>query len=145
VLNPLARIVDDINALRAAWNSVRGGWRAAWRDAMQLIAERRVVVETSAQLDAGAVVVLRTRIRLTADAETEVFRSWLEKSPASSIEELAKAHFVSVAAAVQGWSATLAMIRVGTMSITALGTFAAVVSMLGSVRQAGWIPTWKKH
>jgi hypothetical protein len=60
----LASLIADINALVAAWSSVRGGWQAAWRDAAQLLAHRRVLVDTLAQTSEGTQVVLRTRVRL---------------------------------------------------------------------------------
>ena len=44
----LAAIVSDVVALRTHWSGVRGGWRAARRDAEELVKYRRLLVDTSA-------------------------------------------------------------------------------------------------
>src|SRR5262245_37851686 len=102
----------DFNALLTAWNSA-GGWQAAWRDTVQLLAHRRVLVDTHAQTPDGSQVVLRTRVRLDGDVQTDVLRCWLVNTPRATIEVLAKAHFDSVADVTRGWSAAHAMMRRG--------------------------------
>jgi hypothetical protein len=62
----------DVAALRASWQTVRGGWAAAVDDARQLIVRRRVLVQTKA----GQQLVLCTRLRLIGDTQTDVSRAW---------------------------------------------------------------------
>jgi hypothetical protein len=130
--------IADFNALVAAWNSTRGGWRAAWQDSMQLLARRRVLVDTRADTPLGERIVLRTRVRLTGDTQTDVFRGWLEAAPAATVEAIASAHFRSVGDAARGWLAVRAMVRLGSQLIVAASATIALVTQLQALLAAGW-------
>src|SRR5271166_624913 len=93
-----ADIKTDIAALRASWGSVRGGWRASRQDAAQLLAHRRIMVDTLAMPPDGMHVVLRTRVRLSGDTETDILRGWLDATASEAVAALASAHFQAVAA-----------------------------------------------
>jgi hypothetical protein len=120
----------DIAALRAAWGSVHGGWSAAWRDAAELLAHRRVMVDTPAMTPDGMRVVLRTRLRLSGDTETDILRGWIEEATGETVESLAKTHFQAVAAAAGGWAAALGMVRLGTQFTVAAGSVTSAVAAI---------------
>ena len=107
----IAGIAADVAAVRANWSAVRGGWRAARRNARELIAHRRIRVDTSAMTRDGAQVVLRTRLRLIGDTQTDILRSWFETAPSREVQDAITAHFQSVAAAMNGWPVARAMER----------------------------------
>jgi hypothetical protein len=69
---------------------------------MQFIEHRRLQVDTEAQTSNGSCVVLRTRVRLTGDVQTDILRCWLDGTPRQSVEELANRHFRAVADATGG-------------------------------------------
>lgn len=117
-----AEITADVTALRASWGSVRGGWRAAREDAAQLIAHRRIMVDTQALLPDGMRVVLRTRVRLSGDTETDILRPWLNATTSDAVAALASTHFVAVGAATSGLAAAVAMERLTTRFMVAVGT-----------------------
>jgi hypothetical protein len=133
-----ASLIADISALAATWSSARGGWRAAWRDAAQFLAHRRLLVDTRAQTREGGQVVLRTRVRLNGDVQTDVLRCWLNDAPRQSIEELAKTHFQSIAVAARGWSTVLAGIRLGSLFTVAVGAIPGSASAIRLALQAEW-------
>jgi hypothetical protein len=117
----IASIAADVAAVRANWRSVRGRWCAARRNARELIAHRRIRVDTSAMTRDGAQVVLRTRLRLIGDTQTDILRSWFETAPAREIEDAIAAHFQSVAAAMNGWPVARAIERLLVRLIGMLG------------------------
>ena len=117
-----AEIKTDIAALRASWGSVRGGWRAARQDAAQLLAHRRIMVDTPALLPDGMHVVLRTRMRLSGDTETDILRGWLDATASDAVTALASAHFQAVAAATGGLAAAVGMERLVTRFMVVAGT-----------------------
>jgi hypothetical protein len=112
----------DIAALRASWGSVRGGWRAARQDAVQLLAHRRIMIDTQAILPDGMRVVLRTRLRLSGDTETDILRRWLDATASDTVATLASAHFQAVAAATGGLAASVGMERLATRFLIVAGT-----------------------
>jgi hypothetical protein len=126
----LASLIADLRILTSAWNSVRGGWRAAWRDAVELLERRRVLIDTQAETRDGTRVVLRTRVRLSGDVQTDIRRCWMANTPRPSVEELARKHFQSVSDATRGWPASLAMIRMGTRLIVGLGAIPGIASVI---------------
>ena len=134
----LASVQTDVSAVAAAWRSARGGWRAAWRDAAQLLSHRRVVIDTEAQTRDGLRVVLRTRVRLNGDVQTDILRSWLDGASPQFIDELIIGHFQSVASAVQGWSMVPAGIRLGSLGTVALGLIPGSANTIRLARQAEW-------
>jgi hypothetical protein len=112
-----ATIAGDVATLRASW----GGWRAAWQDARQLIRHRRVLVDTSVMTPAGAQVVLRTRLRLIGDTQTDILRGWLDAAASKDLDDTVRTHFETVAAAMHGWAAMRAMERVLILSAWCIG------------------------
>lgn len=141
----LAAIIADIRALRDSWSSVRGGWRAAWRDAAQLIAHRRVLVDTQALTPDGMKVVLRTRLRLSGDTQTDVLRVWFDRTAPELVEKKVQAHFQNVAAAMGGFAAAVGMERLISRFAILLGTVetiggaAATIRMLLEAEPALWL------
>lgn len=119
---------DDIAALWASWGSVRGGWRAARRDARELLAHRRLLIDTQAMTPQGMRVVLRTRLRLIGDTQTDILRGWLESSSPEAVRALAETHFQTVTAALGGWAAALGMERMLARLVGACGGIAAAAS-----------------
>jgi hypothetical protein len=111
MLGRFTALIDDIAALRANWRSVRGGWRAAWQDAHELVEHRRLLIDTHAMTTGGMQVVLRTRLRLVGDTQTDILRGWIAGSTPETVRALADAHFRSVAAASASWTALFAMQR----------------------------------
>jgi hypothetical protein len=126
----LAAGVADIKALRQSWGSVRGGWRAARRDAAELLAHRRILVDTQAMMPGGMRVVLRTRVRLNGDTETDILRGWLEAAAPTALEALANAHFCAVVAAIGGFASAVAMER---LVVRAVVLAASVVSAVAAI------------
>jgi hypothetical protein len=107
-VNPVA----DFAILRAHWSGARAGLLQAWRDAKELVTHRRLRVDTSAMTPDGMAVVLRTRLRLIGDTQTDVLRGWLTTASPQAIELTSAAHFQSVAAALRGWTAVRSIHRV---------------------------------
>jgi hypothetical protein len=126
----LAVILGEIAALRASWGSVRGGWAAARQDARELLTHRRVLVDTQAMAGGEMQVVLRTRIRLNGDTQTDVLRGWFAATPAEARDATVAAHFASVTAATGGWAAALGMERLGTRLTMAFGALVALGTVL---------------
>jgi hypothetical protein len=125
-----AASIADIAALRASWGSVRGGWRAARQDAAQLLAHRRILVDTQAMTPGGMRVVLRTRLRLSGDVETDILRAWLDATTPEVVGALSSEHFQAVAAAIGGWAAALGMQRLATRLTIAIGSVAGGAATL---------------
>ena len=126
----LAASIADIEALRASWGSVRGGWRAARQDTKELLAHRQLQVDTVAMTESGMTVVLRTRIRLNGDTETDILRRWLEAATPAAAKDAAEAHFRAVAAAADGWAAALGMGRIATRLVILLGSVASAAATI---------------
>src|SRR5262249_11838566 len=126
--------IADAKILLAAWRSAPGGWRRAWHDAAAILTRREVLVETKD----GPVVVLRTRLRLHGDVQTDVLRRWLDGTPRVAVEGLARRHFESVGDAMRGWPAVRAMVRLGTQLLVALGAVAGLGSAIQTWLQVGW-------
>ena len=116
-----ASVAADMAALGAAASSARGGFRAAWRDLMQLLEQRRVIIETTAPTPNGNPIVLRTQVRLNGDVQTDIVRDWLLGASTETTNKVVQAHFLSVNEAVNGWAAVGAGARLGSLLTTALG------------------------
>jgi hypothetical protein len=139
-----AESTADIAALRTTWGSVRGGWRAARQDAAQLLAHRRIMIDTQAALSDGMQVVLRTRLRLSGDTETDILRRWLDAATPDAVAKLACAHFKSVTAATGGLAAAVGMQRLLTRFMIVAGTAvgaATTIWTLLTTQPALLIPT----
>lgn len=134
----LASVKTDVSALAAAWRSARGGWRAAWRDAAQLLSHRRIVIDTEAQTRDGPRVVLRTRVRLSGDVQTDILRCWLYGAPRETVEPLITAHFQSVGDAAKGWSAVPAGVRAASLLGVAAGMIPASAFTIRLAFQGQW-------
>jgi len=126
----LAATRADIAAPQASWHSVRGGWRAARRDAAELIRHRRVLVDTQAMTPDGMRTVLRTRLRLIGDTETDILRAWLAVAPPGAVMAATEAHFASVAAAAGGWAAAIGMERLAVRFFVLAGTLGSAAGAL---------------
>jgi hypothetical protein len=126
--------IADVEILLAAWRSAPGGWRRAWRDAAAIVTRRQVLVETTD----GPAIVLRTRLRLDGDVQTEILRRWLEATPRDAVESLTRRHFQSVRDAMRGWPAVRAMVRLGTQLLVTLGAVAGLGSAIETWLQVGW-------
>ncbi len=144
----LASIIADIRALQASWSTVRGGWGAARSDARQLLAHRRIMVETDGVTGAGTQTVLRTRVRLSGDTQTEILRGWIISAPPDAVAATAGAHFESVAAAMGGFAAALGMERLAARLVMLAGTLASVMATVNRLwREAPglWLHTMAAH
>ena len=126
--------IADVEILLAAWRSAPGGWRRAWRDAAAILTRRQVLVETKD----GPTIVLRTRLLLHGDVQTDVLRRWLDGTPRDAVERLARRHFLSVSDAMRGWPAVRAMVRLGTQLLVTLGAVAGLGSAIETWLQVGW-------
>jgi hypothetical protein len=127
-----ASFIADLRTAISAWNSVRGGWAAAWRDTAEFARHHQIAIQTSI----GARVVLRTQIRLTGDVQTEIVLDWLNSGP--EFHKTADAHFRSVAAAIHGWSAVAALIRIASHVLVAAGSLIALLSAWRNLPALGW-------
>ena len=67
-------------------------------------------------------VVLRTRVRLSGDTETDILRAWLNATTSDAVAALASTHFLAVAAATSGLAAAVGMERLATRFMIAVGT-----------------------
>jgi hypothetical protein len=126
-----AATAADVKTLRESWGSVRGGWRGARRDGFELVGHRRIQVDTQAMMPEGMRVVLRTRVRLNGDTETDILRRWFDTVAPAALEASAAVHFRGVAAAVAGFAAATSLERL----IVRAGLFAgSVVSFVVALR-----------
>jgi len=126
----LSPTIADIQALRASWATVRGGWGAARSDARQLLAHRRIMVETAAATRDGTRTVLRTRIRLSGDTQTDILRDWFATASPDAVAATTQAHFQSLAAAMGGFAAALGMERLATRFTMLIGTLASAAATI---------------
>lgn len=133
-LRVLSQSVADFHALRDSWGSVRGGWRGAWRDAAQLLAHRRLLVQTTAETPTGTHIVLRTRLRLSGDTQTDILRGWLRVTSAEVVEHTAQTHFQSVAVAAGGWAAVMGLQRLLTRLTFLAGSLFSLFSAVSACR-----------
>lgn len=136
MIAPINTALTDIRALHASWQTVRGGWAAARSDARQLIYQRRIMIETAAMTAGTKQTVLRTRIRLIGDTQTDILRGWLAETRPAALEQATQAHFESVAAAMGGFAAALAMERLATRLVMLGGALAGVLATLRTMLTA---------
>ncbi len=132
----------DIRALRASWATARSGWAAARGDARQLLAHRRIMIATQATAGGVAQTVLRTRIRLIGDTQTDILRTWIMQTPPELVERTAAAHFQSVAVAMSGFGTALALQRVfNRLAVLAGGLIGAIPTLrtLLTADRAQWL------
>jgi hypothetical protein len=144
----LAPTIADIQALQASWATVRGGWGAARSDARQLLAHRRIMVETAAAMPDGNQTVLRTRIRLSGDTQTDILRAWIATAPPDAVAATTQAHFQSVAAAMGGFAAALGMERLATRFTMLAGTLASAAATINRLLRedpALWLQVLETH
>ena len=144
----LSQTIADLRALHDSWGSMRGGWRGARLDATQLLAHRRLLVDTTEMTQTGTQVVLRTHLHLSGDAQTDILRSWLNRTSAEAAEQTARAHFQSVAIAAGGWSAALGLQRIATRLTILVGSLGSAVSTFWTLLQttpAEWLHIAATH
>ncbi len=120
----------DLRALRASWGSVRGGWAGARRDARELLRHRRLRVDTAAMTPGGMQVVLRTRLRLSGDTQTDILRGWIDSAAAEVVAATAQSHFQSVSAATGGWAAALGLQRLAIRLAILAGSLASAAATI---------------
>jgi predicted trehalose synthase len=125
-----ASVTADLAALRASWQSVRGGWMVARRDARALIEHRRILVDTQAMTPDGMQVVLRTRLRLIGDTQTDVLLGWLDSVTVKDLDSTVAIHFQAVEAAIDGWSVARAMERLLARGTAVIGSLAAMAATI---------------
>ena len=135
MFDSLAASVADLRTLRESWGSARGGWRAARRDAAELLAHRRILVDTQAMTPDGVRIVLRTRVRLSGDTETDILRSWLDGATPAALEASASAHFYAVAAAISGFGAAVSMERLVVRAALFAGSVVSAVAAFRNLLQ----------
>jgi len=126
----LTASIADIKTLRESWNSVRGGWSAARQDAAELLAHRRILVDTQAMTPAGMQTVLRTRVRLTGDTETDILRGWLDTAAPAAMGSSVSDHFRAVAAAIAGFAVAASMERLIVRVILLVGSLVSAVTLV---------------
>lgn len=105
----LASVKEDCRRIAASFISIRGSRQATWRHARELAASRRILVQSLSPSDAGPQLVLRTRVRLNGDVQTDILASWLLSTPQAAVQALTAAHFREVAAATASWPALAAL------------------------------------
>jgi hypothetical protein len=143
-LHWLAELRDTAIAdAQALWRN-RAAARAAWRNASQLLVHRRLLIDTCAPtpMPAGTQVVLRTRIRLMGDTQTDILRLWAQTATAAEIAATAATHFSRVAAVSDGWSAMLGLRRMGTRLLMTAGSIAGLVSGFRTLQGAPAADWW---
>jgi hypothetical protein len=129
----LPGVTSDVLVLRGAWDSVRGGWRGALREANILIASRCAIVDTSGQTANGKHVVLRTRIWIDGDFQTDVLWSAEIASP------IIDAHFRAVWAVAGSLLVQAALKRLVTLGVVWSGTLLCVVMPMYRIIAVGFI------
>jgi hypothetical protein len=77
----------------------------------------------------GVRIVLGTRLRLSGETETDIFRCWIVGATGEDVETLAKAHFQVVAAAA-GWAAALGMVRLVRQFTFAVGSVTSAIAVI---------------
>jgi hypothetical protein len=126
----------EIRTLRASWATARNGWSAARSDARQLLAHRRIMITTMAMVGGAQKRVLRTRIRLIGDTQTDVARAWIAQAAPQVVEQVTAAHFQSVAVAMSGFATALALQRLVTRLAMLGGTVAGAIPALRTLLTA---------
>ena len=133
----LHSVVADAKAVVEAWRLGGTAWVTAWRGLSHLLVRRQLVIATEAVLAGAAQPVLRTRLRLSGDSETEILRGWLEATPATEIAALAETHFRAVAVATAS-PALAAAAKLGARAIVVLGTAAGLAAFISDAISHGW-------
>ena len=91
-------LVTATGSLVAACLGVPSRLAEARRCAMELAERRSILVQTEVATDGGKQVVLRTRIRIIGDTQTDVLGSWMHRANPDSAQATIHAHFHAVAA-----------------------------------------------
>ncbi len=100
------------------------------------------MVDTTAMTGDGIQTVIRTRLRLSGDTQTDILRAWIDTAPLAIVEATAQTHFQSVAAAMGGFAAALSMERLATrlaMLAGSIGTAAPTIIRLLRADPALWL------
>jgi hypothetical protein len=130
-------LVADARAVRDAWRLGGAAWVTAWRNLSHLLVRRQLVIATEAVVAGAVQPVLRTRLRLSGDSETEILRGWLQATPATEIAALAETHFRAVAVATAS-PAFVAAAKLGGRVIAALGTAGGLAVFVADAIRHGW-------
>jgi hypothetical protein len=65
---------------------------------MELAERRSILVQTEVATEGGNQLVLRTRIRIIGDTQTDVLRLWMQRANPDTAQATIHAHFKAVAA-----------------------------------------------
>lgn len=117
----MLRLLKDDWARIAAINASTGGWAAAWQHTWEIANSRRVLVQTLAPSADRPQLVLRTRVRLNGDTQTDVCARWLGSTPKPTAEAFIAAHFRDVVVATVAWPAVAALTRLATTLLILAG------------------------
>lgn len=134
----LERIAADARAVAAAWSARDSNAPNAAKNLSALLIQRRLVIDTSGPVGDHTDVVLRTRLRLSGDSETDILRDWLQTTPSADVETLCTAHFRSVGAATSLSPVIGAAIRLATDFAVMVGTAGGIVAIARDLLSEGW-------
>src|SRR5215469_14458380 len=134
----LQRIAADVRAVAAAWSARGGNAPNAAENLSTLLTRRQLVIDTSGPVGDRTDIVLRTRLRLSGDSETDILRDWLQNTPSADVETLCTAHFRSVAAAAALSPVIGAVIRLATDLAVMMGSVGGIVAIVRELLREGW-------
>jgi hypothetical protein len=134
----LQRIAADARAVAAAWSARGSNAPNATKNLSTLLIQRRLVIDTSGPVGGRTEIVLRTRLRLSGDSETDILRDWLQTTPSTDVETLSAAHFRSVAATTSLSPVIGAAVRLITDLAIMMGTVGGIVAMVRELLREGW-------
>ena len=125
----LGSVRRDCRSIAAAFAANRDGRLGFWRHARELAHARRIMIHSLSSPARGSQLVLRTRVRLNGDVQTDILASWANAVPQAEAQDLIAAHFRGVAAATLGWPAVTAMARLGSKLLLVAGIAAWALSL----------------
>jgi len=134
----LQRIAADVRAVAAAWSARGGNAPNAAENLSTLLTRRQLVIDTSGPVGDRTDIVLRTRLRLSGDSETDILRAWIQATPSADVETLCTAHFRSVAATTSLTPVIGAVIRLATDLAILMGTVGGIVAIVRGFLREGW-------
>ncbi|HEU0216896.1 MAG TPA: hypothetical protein VFQ90_09550 [Stellaceae bacterium] len=134
----LQRTTADVRAVAAAWSARGSDAPNAATNLSTLLIRRQLVIDTSGPVGDRTDIVLRTRLRLSGDSETDILRDWLQTTPSADVETLCTAHFRSVAATTSLTPVIGAVIRLATDLAILMGTVGGIVAIVRDLLREGW-------
>lgn len=134
----LQRIAADARAVAAAWSARGDNAPNAASNLSSLLIQRRLVIDTNGPVGDRTEIVLRTRLRLSGDSETDIRRDWLQTTPRADVENLCGAHFRAVTAATSLSPVIGAVIRLATDLAIVTGTVGGIAAVVRELLREGW-------